>query len=63
MVYWLKQPRFPYIVTIIVGLFGDVFVGDLLNIPDAGTVFAIATIGVFLLQAVNKKHDTDDDTE
>lgn len=54
---------FAFIVTIIVGLFGDVFVGDLLNIPDAGAVFAIATIGVFLLQAVNKKHDTDDDTE
>lgn len=54
---------FAFIVTIIVGLFGDVFVGDLLNIPDAGAVFAIATIGVFLLQAVKKKHDTDDDTE
>lgn len=54
---------FTFIVTIIAGLFGDVFVGGLLNIPDAGAVFAIATIGVFLLQAVNKKHDTDDDTE
>ena len=54
---------FAFIVTIIAGLFVDVFVGDLLNIPDAGAVFAIATIGVFLLQAVNKKHDTDDDTE
>lgn len=54
---------FAFIVTIIAGLFGDVFVGDLLNIPDVGAVFAIATIGVFLLQAVNKKHDTDDDTE
>ena len=54
---------FAFIVTIISGFFGDLFVGGLLNIPDAGTVFAIATIGVFLLQAVNKKHDTDDDTE
>ena len=54
---------FAFIATIISGFFGDLFVGGLLNIPDAGAVFAIATIGVFLLQAVNKKHDTDDDTE
>lgn len=54
---------FAFIATIISGFFGDLFVGGLLNIPDAGAVFAIAAMGVFLLQAVNKKHDTDDDTE
>ena len=47
---------FAFIVTIIVG-----FVGGLLNIPDAGAVFAIAAMGVFLLQSVNKKNDADKD--
>lgn len=54
---------FAFIATVIAGLFGDVFVGGLLNIPDAGAVFAIAAMGVFLLQAVNKKNGTDNDAE
>ena len=54
---------FAFIVTIIAGLFGDMFVGGLLNIPDAGAVFAIAAMGVFLLQAVNKKNGSNTDEE
>ena len=52
---------FAFIATIISGFFGDLFVGDLLNIPDAGAVFAIAAMGVFLLQSVNKKNGADKD--
>ena len=46
-----------FIVTVVVGFLADSFLGNLLNWPDAGAIFAIATMGVFLLLANRKKDD------
>ncbi len=47
-----------FILTIVVGFFGAVF-GNLLNWPDAGTVFAIATVGTAVIWEIRhqKKHE------
>ena len=37
-----------FIVTVLIGLFTQAFVGKLLDWPDAGAVFAIAFVGVVL---------------
>lgn len=46
-----------FLVTIFVGYLADALIGFRWNWPDAGSIFAIATIGSFLLWAVrHPKH-------
>ena len=45
---------FVFFVTIFVGLFGAGIFGNLLRWPGAGAVFAIATVGAFLMREVRK---------
>lgn len=40
------------IVTIIVGFLGTGVIGASMNWPDAGAIFAIATMGAFILRAI-----------
>lgn len=41
-----------FIITVIVGYLGAGIFGNLLNWPDAGAVFAIATVGAVLLWTI-----------
>ncbi len=43
------------------GFFAAGWIGDWLNWPDAGAVFAVAVMGCFILRAVYKKRGTDED--
>ena len=46
------MPVFAFIVTIAMGIFVDGFIGIPMNWPNAGTVVAVATMGLFVLWAV-----------
>ena len=43
------------LATIAVGYLGVALIGGPMNWPDAGAVFAVATMGAFLLHAIEKK--------
>ena len=43
-----------FIVTVVVGYLGDAIFGALMNWPDAGAIFAIATMGIFILHKLKK---------
>lgn len=43
------------VLTIVVGYLGAAFIGAPLNWPDAGAIFAIATMGAFILNAIKKE--------
>ena len=45
------------IVTIIVGFLGTGFIGASMNWPDAGAIFAIATMGASILRAIRHPKD------
>ena len=45
---------FAFFVTIFVGFFASGIFGSWLNWPDAGAVFAVATMGAFILHEVRK---------
>lgn len=48
------MPIFAFFLTIFVGFFATGIFGSWLNWPDAGTVFAVATMGAFLMWEVRK---------
>lgn len=47
------QELFAFFITILVGLLSYFIVGGLLNWWDAGSVFSIATMGVFILKKLD----------
>ena len=53
---------FAFTCTVLAGFFAASTLGTVLNWPDAGAIFAVATMGCFILHAVNKKRGKDDDT-
>lgn len=48
-----------FIVTIVVGYLVDCFLSYSWDWPDAGTVFAVATMGAFLLWQIQQKNKPD----
>lgn len=40
--------------TIIIGFLADSILGNLLNWPDCGAIFAIATMGTFILYTMKR---------
>lgn len=60
--FMVRDILFAFICTVLVGFFADGWIGSWLNWPDAGAIFAVATMGCFILHAVNKKRGKDDDT-
>ena len=46
-----------FIGTVLAGFFGASIFGNLLNWPDAGAVFAIATMGTFILRAIRNSRE------
>ena len=57
------MPIFAFFVTIFVGLFSTAIFGDWINWPEAGPVFAVATMGAFILWTLREKKRGDDDQE
>ena len=49
------MPIFAFFVTIFVGLYATGIFGSWINWPEAGPVFAIATMGAFILWALREK--------
>lgn len=43
------------LATIAAGYLGDALIGVPMNWPDVGAVFAVATMGAFILRALNRK--------
>ena len=54
------MPIFASFVTIFVGLFSTAIFGNWINWPEAGAVFAVATMGAFILWALREKKRDDD---
>ena len=54
---------FAFFVTVFVGLFSTAIFGDWINWPEAGAVFAVATMGAFILWTLREKKRGDDDQE
>ena len=54
---------FAFFVTVFVGLFSTAIFGDWINWPEAGPVFAVATMGAFILWTLREKKRGDDDQE
>ena len=46
---------FAFFVTVFVGLFSFFIFGDWINWPEAGPVFAVATMGAFILWTLREK--------
>ena len=57
------MPIFAFFVTVFVGLFSTAIFGDWINWPEAGAVFAVATMGAFILWTLREKKRGDDDQE
>ena len=57
------MPIFAFFVTILVGFFAVGIFGNWMNWPDAGAVFAVATMGAFILWTLREKKRGDDDQE
>ena len=57
------MPIFAFFVTILVGFFAAGLFGNWMNWPDAGAVFAVATMGAFILWTLREKKRGDDDQE
>lgn len=54
---------FAFVCTVLVGFFASGWIGSYLNWPDCGAIFAVATMGCFILRALHQKGDTDDSGE
>ena len=57
------MPIFAFFVTIFVGFFADSIFYNWMNWPGAGPVFAVATMGAFILWTLREKKRGDDDQE
>ena len=53
------MPVFAFFVTIFVGFFADSIFYNWMNWPGAGAVFAVATMGAFILWALREKKRDD----
>ena len=53
------MPIFAFFVTIFVGFFADSIFYNWMNWPGAGAVFAVATMGAFILWALREKKRDD----
>ena len=53
------MPIFAFFVTIFVGFFADSIFYNWMNWPGAGAVFAVATMGAFLLWTLREKKRDD----
>ena len=49
-----------FFLTVIVGFFADGLLASAMNWPDAGAVFAVATMGAFLLWSSQRKTNPTD---
>lgn len=54
------MPIFAFFITILVGFFADGIFCSWMNWPDAGAVFAVATMGAFILWTLREKKQKDD---
>ncbi len=43
------------VTTVLAGVFSEASIGTRFNMPGIGTIFAVATMGAFILYAVNRK--------
>ncbi len=50
---------FAFICTVLAGLVSEILLSSYLNWPGIGNIFAIATMGCFLLHAICKRQGTD----
>lgn len=55
----MKLTVIAFIVTIVVGYLVDCFLAYSWDWPDMGTVFAVATMGAFLLWQIQRKNKPD----
>ena len=53
------MPIFAFFVTIFVGFFADSIFYNWMNWPGAGAVFAVATMGAFILWTLREKKGDD----
>lgn len=51
---------FAFVCTVFAGFFASGWIGSYLNWPDCGAIFAIATMGCFILRALYQKGGKDD---
>ena len=56
----VRDILFAFICTVLAGFFAAGWIGDWLNWPDAGAVFAVAAMGCFILRAVYQKGGAED---
>ena len=49
-----------FLATVVVGYFGSATLGAAMNWPDAGAIFAVATMGCFILRAVHQAKSSSD---
>ena len=42
------------VITFVLGIIGTYILGGMLNLPDGGAVVAIAVMGTFVLNAINR---------
>ena len=54
------MPIFAFFITILVGFFSAGIFGNWMIWPDAGAVFAVATMGAFILWTLREKNGGDD---
>lgn len=57
------MPIFAFFITILVGFFADGIFYNWINWPGGDAVFAVATMGAFILWALREKKQKDDPEE
>ena len=54
---------FAFIVTVVVGLFATAICGSWINWPEAGAVFAVATMGALILWVLQERWKAQDEED
>ena len=54
---------FAFFVTVFVGLFSTAIFGDWINWPEAGPVFAVATMGALILWVLQERWKAQDEED
>ena len=57
------MPIFAFFVTILVGFFAAGLFGNWMNWPDAGAVFAVATMGALILWVLQERWKAQDEED
>ena len=57
------MPIFAFFVTILVGFFAAGIFGNWMNWPDAGAVFAVATMGALILWVLQERWKAQDEED